>query len=263
VARGRAAPIEELQLKLPSAPTGFLEGALDNPAMTADEMLTLLRSRWVTAELLRRVGRDRRWAQYHEIKRALVLHPRTPLVISRHLVPFLFWRDLAEVAASPRSHPVVRRQAEALLRGRVTELTVGEKTSFALRATRGVIPALLRSRETRVLRNLLSNERLTEAEAVQIAGSRAIPNEVLGLIAAHHKWGGRQAVRAALLSNPRTPVSAALGIVGRLAHRDLHRLAKDGNVPTIVRVGAQRRLQPGTAGGAAPQRRSFDGADAR
>jgi len=234
---------------------------MDNPAMTADLMLALLRNRWVTAELLRRAGRDRRWTRYHGIKRALVLHPQTPLVISRHLVQYLFWKDLVEVAASPRSHPVVRRQAEELLRGRVDELTSGEKTSFALRATRGVIAALLRSREPRVLRNLLSNERLTEAEAARLAGSRTVPREVLGWIAVHHKWGGRKAVRLVLLRNPRTPASAALGIVGKLERRELQQLAKDDNVPTLVRVGVERRLQPGLAGGASPRRRGLSRAD--
>jgi hypothetical protein len=148
-----------------------------------------------------------------------------------------------------------------LLRGRFDELTSGEKASFALRATRGVITVLLRSREPRVLRNLLGNERLTEAEAAQLAGSRSAPPEVLGWVATHHKWGGRKAVRLALLGNPRTPASAALGIVGKLERRELQLLAKNDNVPTLVRVGAERRLQPGLAGGAMPRRRGLGRAD--
>jgi hypothetical protein len=49
-------------------------------------------------------------------------------------------------------------------------------------------------------------------------------------------------VRLALLSNPRTPVPVALQLVEKLSLRDLRQLIKDDKVPTIVRVGADRRL---------------------
>jgi len=217
-------------------------GALENPSLTDEKLLRLLRNPHVTPQILSRIGRDRRWTRVYEIKRALVRHPRSPLVVSRGFLPYLHWKDLAEACADLRVHPVARRQAERLLGTRVDELSLGEKVTLARRASRGLIRALIDAGEPQVLRGLLGNERTVEADAIRIAsGPRATP-ELLRHLADHPKWGRRRDVRLALLRNRRTPVPVALRLAGGLAPPDLRRLLKDDKVPRIVRVGAERRL---------------------
>jgi hypothetical protein len=242
-AGGRGAPVEALRKLLLSAPSSFLEGAADNPAMTESEMILLLRNRQATPKVLLSIGRDRRWTRSQEVKKLLLLHPRLPLVAARNLLPHLFWRQLSEVARSPHVNPVIKRRAELSLKAKIDELSLGEKVALAREATTFVIGFLIEQSEAPVLRAMLGNGRLRELDAASIAADDSLPGDLLAFLAGHHRWGALRSVRLALLGNPRTPVAAALRLLGRLALRDLRRLAKDDNVPKIVSVGAERRLQ--------------------
>jgi hypothetical protein len=243
---GRAATLQMLRKHLSTAPPRFLEGALDNPELADGEMLLLLRNRRVSPELLLSIRRNPRWTRNHEVKKLLVMHPRLPLASARSLLPHLFWKQLAEVAGSPRVNPVVVRQAERLLQTKMEELSLGERVTLARTASPGVIGALLESSEDRVLRGLLENGKLRETGAATIAANADAPGKLLSHMASHHRWGGVRAVKLALLANPSTPVAAALRLLGKLSTRDLQRLASDDKVPRIVSVGADRRLRAGS-----------------
>jgi hypothetical protein len=234
--------VSELRRHLALAPAAFLEGALDNPALTIDEMHLLLRNRHATPAVLARVGRDPRWIRRREVRRGLVLHPATPLSVSRNLVPHLSWSDLAEACGNPRLAPVLRRRAEDVLRSRLEEITLGERVALAHRASRGLIATLVEDGESRVLEGLLGNARLVESDVVRIAGSSAATAALLAALAVHPEWGKRRKVRLAVLRNPRTPVPAALSLLRRLHARDLRPLADAPGFPRIVRVGAEREL---------------------
>jgi hypothetical protein len=245
-AEGRKADVEQLRLRLTSAPPPYLEGALENPELGEEELLLLLRNRQAPGSLLQRIGRDPRWTRSYGVKRHLVLHPQTPRVLARSLVPHLHWRELAEAAGNLRVHPVIRRQAESLLRVRIEELSLGERIALARRASRGLLGCLIDAGDAPVLRALLGNPRMVELEAVRIAATPKGGPDLFRYLAEHPTWGVRPSVRMALLRNPRTPVAVALRLVDRLQRRDLHRLTKDVKVPKIVRVSAGRRLSRAT-----------------
>ena len=239
---GRNATPKQLRRHLASAPPPFLEGALENEHMAEQEMLLLLRNRMASPKLLTRIARKGPWVRYYQIKKALVRHPRTPLVLSRDLARHLFWKDLSEISVDCGAHPVIRRQGETLLKGRVEELTSGERIALARRASRGLIPSLAGSSESLVLRALLGNVRLIESDAAAIAASSTAPPDLLSHLCGHPTWGRRRSVRLAAVGNPRTPAAAALRVVRALAAPDLRRLAEDDKVPRIVRIAADRRL---------------------
>jgi hypothetical protein len=242
-AGARSAPLEELRRHLTSAPSAYLEGAVQNPELTPDEMTLLLRNRFASPSLLTRVGQDRQWTRYYEVKRGLVRHPRTPYPVARSLVGHLYWRDLAESIEDARLHPALRRQAEQILQERLPEMSLGEQISLARRATGGLISTFRGSGEARVLRALLGNPRLKEQDAEAVAAGEAAPGDVLGWLTRHPKWGNRRAVRLALVRNARTPVADALKLVAKLPRKELEQLATEEEVPRIVRVGAVRRLE--------------------
>jgi hypothetical protein len=171
------------------------------------------------------------------------MHPRTPLTLGRDLVPRLFWRDLQEVSLAPHAQPVLRRAAERRLGDRVESMALGERIALARRAGRALIDTLCGSDEEPVLRALLGNPRMIEAEAVRIASSEAAPSALLGHLARHHRWGRRREIRLALARNARTPVAAALAILQDSATADLRRLCDDAALPRIVRVAAERELE--------------------
>ena len=242
-AAGRAASGALLRRHLATAPAPFLEGALENPALSKEELVRMLRNRRATASQLTRVGRQHRWTRDYDIKRGLLLHPRTPPALAARMVPHLLWRDLAEVSLNQSLRPMVRRMAEEMLSARLEDLTVGERITIARRASRHVIQGLLEFREQGVLQSLLGNSRLVEMDAIRLASADDAPAPFLAGLAKHSVWGHRRSVRLALLSNRRTPIAAGLRVIGSLHRRDLQRVAEDGNVPTIIRVGATRALE--------------------
>jgi len=243
---GRVASRAELRRRLRTAPPDFLAGALLNPLVGSEELLLLLRNWRASAAVLTTVGQKADWLRQAEVRRLLVLHPRVPLALARDLLGRLTWKDLLEVSAAPHAHPVARRQAERLLQVRLEALSAGERVTLARRAPRGVLALLIRTDDSRVLCSVLGNPALVEQDAVHVAGAARVGAEVLARLASHPRWGVRQSVRAALLRNARTPIPVALRLLAELPRRELHRLIVDAAVPTIVRVGAERRL---TAGG--------------
>ena len=251
----RGAPPEALRRWLGSASASVLSAALDNPSLGLAEMVLLLRNRAATAAALARVGRDRAWIVNREVRKLLVQHPNTPQTVSMGLLPDLFWRDLADVTRTPGAHPVVRRRAEELLRTRLERMSSGEKTTLARLATRGLIKDLIETDDGGVLRGLLGNPRLVEAEAVRLASARRSPGAVLEFLARFSHWKARAAVRNALLRNRNTPLAAALSLLRGLERPELQRVARDPAVQPAVRVRAERLLQAGGAGASPRGRR--------
>jgi hypothetical protein len=239
---GREASLAALRRHLAAAPPAYLEGAVRNPALGTGEMLLLLRNRGAPGRLLQSVGRDRRWTRSYRIRRALALHPRTSLALARDLVRHLFWKELVEVSVAPHVHPVARRLAETCLANQLESMALGERIALARRASRGLIGLLCRSDEEPVLRALLANPHLVEADAVLVASSAGAPPDLLAHLAEHPGWGRRRAVCLALDRNERTPIPAALRALSRLGARDLLDLCRAPDIPEIVRVGARRRL---------------------
>ena len=138
--------------------------------------------------------------------------------------------------------PLVRRLADKHLERRLEGMELGQRVALARRSGRGLIPGLCRSREEPVLRSLLGNSLLVEADAVKVASSDVAPRPLLDHLSRHPRWGIRRDVRLALVCNKRTPVAAALHIVQRLSRWDLRRLCRQPGVPGIVRIAAERRL---------------------
>jgi hypothetical protein len=241
--RGRNDERSQLRLHLADAPCAYLEGALENAGLGPDELVLLLRARATTAALLTRVGRNRGWMRSREVKVSLVSNPRVPQVLARQLLPHLYWRDLAELSANLRVAPVLRREAERLLKTRLPELSVGERVALARRGSRGLVDLLAGEAEPLVLRALAGNARATEADFERILQRSDVPSDFLGWLADQSSWSQRRAVRLALVRHPRTPPSSALRLTRALSRRDIDELRRDVTVPRLVRVAAERRLE--------------------
>ena len=134
-------------------------------------------------------------------------------------------------------------------------MTVGERVSLARRAGRSLIPALADPCEDRVLRSLLQNRLLIEADVIRLAAEPRAPREFLSHLAGHSEWGTRRSIRYAVVANPRTPICTAVRALRGLEPDDLRRLTKDDNVAPIVLLGASRVLSesehPGSSKSAA------------
>ena len=168
----------------------------------------------------------------------VVLSPRAPRGLCLRLVSSLFWRDLAEVAASPTVHGAVRVRAEASLRDMLGELRLGERITLAKIATPRVLIPLLADADSRVVEATLLNPRLREEDLVTALRR----DDALGVLAeaaaASPRWSERYAVRLSLALQPKTPLPLALLQLSSLVKSDLIRVARTPGLRPLVQAAA-------------------------
>ena len=124
--------------------------------------------------------------------------------------------------------------------GQVRMLALPLRLRLARGATRSLRAILVRDVHPKVAVTVLQNNPVSDSEVEQVARNRAVVEEVLDHIAHHRDWSRKYPIILALVSNPRTPVTAALRLLPRLAVRDLRNLGRDRNLPDAVRSQAQR-----------------------
>ncbi len=110
---------------------------------------------------------------------------------------------------------------------------VGYRISLARRPAAPVVDRLLFDPDARVVRTILGNPRLTEAEVVKLAASRRTRPEVLEVIAQDDRWIARYPVKVALAHNPTTPLRVVLGLLPYLLHQDLRAVAAGSSRPAV------------------------------
>ena len=240
---GRSASADDLRASLATAPVAYVEGALENPALSAGHLPLALKNPALPEPIIARIGRNSTWIKPYEVKAAIVLHHRAPRTLAMNLVTFLWWHDLARVAERPNLAPTLRRTAERILSIRAQELAIGEKISLARIASRGVINVLRRDENPMIVRALLQNPRLREEDALAIAGGAGAPAPVLQTLAEDSRWSTRPALQKAIARNPVTPPAVALRIIQGLSTRDLKELSQTPRVPALIKVAAQRLIE--------------------
>ncbi len=102
---------------------------------------------------------------------------------------------------------------------------VGQRISLARRTTRRLIERSLFDPDARVVRTILRNPRLTEADVLKLAAARRTTPEALEAIALEDRWITRYPVKVALANNPVTPPRVVLNLLPFLFRQDLEWLA--------------------------------------
>jgi hypothetical protein len=239
---GRTDPPHSLRDRLASAAPRYAEGALENPALDEALVEVMLRNAGLPGELLQRVATDARFRKSDAIKRALVVHRKTPPPISMQLVKFLTWRELLELMEDRQIPLPLRSLAEQTVAERLGQIPPSEQALLARDAGRGLLAGLLRSRNPRVIQELLINPRLVETDVIRLAHDPTVPAEMLGTIARHQNWNTRPPVRAALVENLATPIQDALRLLPMLSTPELRNLARNVRLRPPVRNEAQKLL---------------------
>ncbi len=194
------------------------------------------------AAFLEEVASTPPWSERPRVLARVVLSPRAPRALSLRLVSTLYWRDLADVAATPRLPAAVRARAEALLRDGLRDMRLGDRVTLARVATPALLPALLADGERQVTESALVNPRLREEDLVAALRRDDVPAILLEAAFSSTRWGSNYAVRLALALQPRTPLALALRQISSLVPRDLRRVAEAGELRPLVRAAAQEVL---------------------
>ena len=180
------------------------------------------------------------WSEDQRLLGAVVLSPRASRALALRLVGALFWRDLADVAASPHVTAAARVRAEALLLDQLADLRLGDRVTLAKIATPPVLSALLKDADARVVEAALINRRLREEDLVTAVRQDTVSAVLIEGVAASARWRDRYALRLAIVLQPRSPLAVSLGQVTALLPRDLERVAEDEALPPLVQLAARR-----------------------
>jgi hypothetical protein len=141
-------------------------------------------------------------------------------------------RRLAEAADVERTTGLSEHQIRAL--------PVPVRLRLAQGAARSLRAILVRDINPHVAVSVLHRSAFNDDEIEQLAGSRAVVDEVLLEIAKKREWTARYTVCHNLARNPRVPVAIAIKMLARLSVRDLRTISRDRNVAEAVRSTSQR-----------------------
>jgi hypothetical protein len=203
-------------------------------------LLTAVLRRAVPLRCLEFLAATPPWSEDQRLLGSVVLSPRVSRALALRLVGSLSWRDLADVAASPRVAAAARVRAEALLLDHMTELRLGDRITLAKIATPPVLAQLLEDADPRVVEACLINGRLREEDLAGALGRDTVTRALIEGVAASSRWRDRYALRLAIVLQPRSPLAVALAQVTALLPKDLERVAADEGLAPLVQLAARR-----------------------
>jgi hypothetical protein len=207
-----------------------------------EQVLAAVLRRAVPVAFLEEVAAIRPWSERPRVLARVVLHPRAPRSLSLRLVSALYWRDLADVAATARVPAAVRSRAESLLKDGLAGMRLGDRVTLARLATPALLPALLADADRRVVESTLVNPRLREEDLVVALRRDDVGPALLESVVVSSRWASNYAVRLALVLQPRTPLALALPQIRSLVAHDLRRVEGDGALRPLVRAAAREVL---------------------
>jgi hypothetical protein len=130
---------------------------------------------------------------------------------------------------------------------RIARMTVSERVQTALKGNREERVILIRDANRLVASAVLDSPKLTDSEVEAIALMKNVSEEVLRVVGTKRDFAKNYAVIHNLVKNARTPVGTTLGLINRILTSDLRALARNKNIPEVLRRTAQRQVQIRTA----------------
>lgn len=249
VLMARRASQEERKSLLHDAASEVIHALIDNEGLSEDELNIILARKDISAEILQRLGNDKRVLASYTLKKAMVINIHTPASISLKFVPQLFTFDIVGILLLPALPREVRTASEELLFRKVPQLALGEKLTLARRTNADRVLALILDDNSReVVGAALNNAFLREGAICTTLRKPTVKSHTVELIAANAKWSCRYDVRYALLRTKHLPMGMAINFLNNMTPKDLRDLAGDPNVPmqlrTYIKNNLSARSQP-------------------
>ena len=226
-----------------------LRELVESPSLNEEQVVLLLARKDLSSDLIEEISRRKPLLKSYAVKKALVLHPHTPRLVSLRLLRDLYLMDLVQLTLTPGVLAELKRNAEEQLIARLPQLPLGQKITLARRGPGRVAGALLAEGHAQVLTVVLDNSNLSEAQVLKALSRPKLAPRVVEAVSQHRKWSLSYNVRLALVRQAATTLSTVLAYLPELTVSDLRALATPGAVPENIRrylqAEIQRRLRPG------------------
>jgi len=122
------------------------------------------------------------------------------------------------------------------------ELTLGERKSLARRPDRRAFDKLLQDPHPLVIRQLLENPKMVEADAIRLATMRPARVDTIRELVRGRRWIGRPRVRLSIVLNPGSPPEVAMPLLCLCNREELSDVLRSTETSLILRATAQELL---------------------
>lgn len=123
---------------------------------------------------------------------------------------------------------------------RILKMNQGEKLRAALFGTKEERSILIRDNNKQVASMVLKNPKITDPELENYAQMRNLDSEILRQMGQSRDCVKRYTVIHQLVKNPKTPSPVSLNLLKLLREMDLRNIARDRNIPDLIRRQAKR-----------------------
>lgn len=124
----------------------------------------------------------------------------------------------------------------------ILEMSFSEKLRMTTIGNAAARSILVRDSNRVVAMAAVSSPQMTEPEAVAVANSRQVSEDILRFIGNKREWLGSYDIKKSLVLNPKTPVGISMRFLAHLHTADLRNVSRSRGVPTPVKTAAAQRL---------------------
>jgi hypothetical protein len=231
-----------------------IRALLGNRHLSKEDVLIIANRKNISADILEKIAKDKRWAENYPVRLALARNPKSPLSISLSIARYLRLFDLEEIARCHFIPLAFRRKIETMIIERIPTLPLGNKKTLAKKAVGNVLLKLLQDSDNDVVQLCLNNPHLVEGHLYKVISRADTVAATIRMIAMHPNWSSRPLIRFSLARNGHTPLSLSVRFLKSMKIMDLRELYADPSLPVTIKPFVHRELwergqQPGKAGG--------------
>lgn len=125
----------------------------------------------------------------------------------------------------------------------VSEMSVGNKVKLALTGNKAAREILVKATNKLIAVSVMKNPRITEDEVLRLSSAKGVPEDILRIIGRNKEWLKNYSIKVNMVTNAKTPLAISIKLMDQLQERDLTKLAKSKNVPSVVASTARRKLE--------------------
>jgi hypothetical protein len=143
-----------------------------------------------------------------------------------------------------QAEPVATQELEqgGSLYSLIQNLSVFQKIKLGRAGNKEARSLLVRDRNKIVAIAAVTSPKITEQELLSIAQSRNVSDEVIRVVSRNKEATRSYQIKHALATNPKTQQATAMKFVNYLQDKDLQKLMKSKDVPTVIATHARRIL---------------------
>lgn len=154
--------------------------------------------------------------------------------------------DQIAAGAAPTTPPPSANWDKPEIKGdritQISKLAPMKKIRLALIGNTFERAVLIRDSNKAVCLSAIKSPKVKENEVVTYCANRSLAHDVIRYIAGRREWTKLYAVKLNLVLNPKTPMSAAMGLLNHLHAHDVRKVAHSRNIPSALATAAKRRM---------------------